>query len=244
MSYDSDPRPRNDSVNFLYGKVDEALQNALSLQDQPELFHEIILQLRKNADETLSFTAPIWPQKKALKLFVQKSMASFPSFFGSCHQDISLLHHLQRYAACYLAYKSGYFENMNYKHQTARPKSRTKQCVSSNEKASQPKAMMFCPVRNLVRDLQLSRHSLRDVSHPCRISLRVSNAFVSREKYTYMPWPVGARPVFDSTLCPVTLELLQPRWNWKRSCRRWHKERSNTVCSTKCTFQEINQIVC
>jgi len=139
MSYDSDPRPRNDSVNFLYGKVDEALQNALSLQDQPELFHEIILQLRKNADETLSFTAPIWPQKKALKLFVQKSMASFPSFFGSCHQDISLLHHLQRYAACYLAYKSGYFENMNYKHQTARPKSRTKQCVSSNEKASQPK---------------------------------------------------------------------------------------------------------
>ncbi|KAJ6514575.1 hypothetical protein DFH09DRAFT_1432774 [Mycena vulgaris] len=57
---------------------------------------------------------PIFPQQAALALFVEKagcSIDSFPEFFGTCHNDIDLLHHLQRYAACYVAHKTGYFEN-------------------------------------------------------------------------------------------------------------------------------------
>ncbi|KAJ7461036.1 hypothetical protein B0H11DRAFT_162639 [Mycena galericulata] len=122
----SDHRPGR--AIFLDGKVDEALQHALALQDRPQIFEEIILQLQKHADETLRFTMPIWPQPAPLHLFVEKAMRSFPHLFGSCGEDIALLHHLQRYAACYLAYKIGYFQRRE-------PRSRKRTPAPSNKKA-------------------------------------------------------------------------------------------------------------
>ncbi|KAJ6547051.1 hypothetical protein B0H19DRAFT_251054 [Mycena capillaripes] len=89
----------------------DALQKALALENQSQKFGEIMKKLQQLADETFSFTGMlIFPQKANLDLFVQKSIDGFPHFFGPCREDVVLLHHLQRYAACYLAYKSGYFE--------------------------------------------------------------------------------------------------------------------------------------
>ncbi|KAJ7261317.1 hypothetical protein B0H12DRAFT_1106232 [Mycena haematopus] len=54
---------------------------------------------------------PIYPQKAALHLFVERSMDDLPEFFSLCRENTELLHHLQRYAACYVAYKAGYFSD-------------------------------------------------------------------------------------------------------------------------------------
>ncbi|KAJ7168215.1 hypothetical protein C8R43DRAFT_143000 [Mycena crocata] len=103
---------------FLEGKVDEALRQALSLENQPTRFSDITRQLRTFADETFRFTMPIFPQPVALADFVQKSIVAFPEYFSRCHEDIPLLHHLQRYAACYLAHKTGYFERRRLSNPT------------------------------------------------------------------------------------------------------------------------------
>jgi hypothetical protein len=84
-------------------------------------------QLEKLAEGTLRFDMPIYPQKAQLDIFVQRvgnrasssaeregskrpqSINSLPHFFNSYPDDIDLIHHLQRYAACYVAYKTGYF---------------------------------------------------------------------------------------------------------------------------------------
>ncbi|KAK7023971.1 hypothetical protein R3P38DRAFT_2955179 [Favolaschia claudopus] len=86
-----------------------ALQRALTLENLPDAFAEIIAKLQIVADATLKFSKPIFPQKVALDLFVQRCMDSLPRYFTSCKGDVELLHHLQRYAACYVAYKTGYF---------------------------------------------------------------------------------------------------------------------------------------
>ncbi|KAJ7739711.1 hypothetical protein DFH07DRAFT_78067 [Mycena maculata] len=130
MNYIADSDDESDPfvgrrVEFLDGKVDEALQNALSLQNQPQLFDKIIGRLQQHADRTLRVTRPIRPQPVALNLFVDKSMVSFPSFFGSCRKNIALLHHLQRYAACYVAYKAGYFQKRSRKKRKSRTNKNT-----------------------------------------------------------------------------------------------------------------------
>ncbi|KAF8184873.1 hypothetical protein K438DRAFT_1837021 [Mycena galopus ATCC 62051] len=86
-----------------------ALQKALALENRAEEYEEIKTKLQKLADETFKFTTPIFPQKSALDFFVKRSIEDFPDFFCACGENIELLHHLQRYAACYVAYKAGYF---------------------------------------------------------------------------------------------------------------------------------------
>ncbi|KAJ7837007.1 hypothetical protein B0H14DRAFT_1116103 [Mycena olivaceomarginata] len=86
-----------------------ALQKALALENRPNEFAKITTQLEELAEGTLRFAMPIYPQKAQLDIFVQRSINSFPHFFNSCPDDIDLIHHLQRYAACYVAYKTGYF---------------------------------------------------------------------------------------------------------------------------------------
>ncbi|KAF7353608.1 hypothetical protein MVEN_01045200 [Mycena venus] len=91
----------------------DALQKALAFEARPDKFAEITRKLQELSDETLRFTQPIFPQKAALDLFVERSIESFPDFFGFCREDVELLHHLQRYAACFVAYKTGYFDDPN-----------------------------------------------------------------------------------------------------------------------------------
>ncbi|KAJ7043177.1 hypothetical protein C8F04DRAFT_31861 [Mycena alexandri] len=95
---------------LLQRNVEDALQSTLKLENRSNEFVRIVEQLQELADQTLRFHMPIFPQKSSLDSFVDKTIKSLPQFFSTCPEDIDLLHHLQRYAACYLAHKSGYFE--------------------------------------------------------------------------------------------------------------------------------------
>ncbi|KAJ7702298.1 hypothetical protein B0H17DRAFT_1127857 [Mycena rosella] len=109
-NFEATSRPLT-GATFLDGKVDEVLQKAIGLGDQPKFFEQIIVgefrfspcqfltatctqqKLQDIADKTMSFTQPIFPQKVALAKFVEKARGV----------DV-------RYNACYVAYKTGYFE--------------------------------------------------------------------------------------------------------------------------------------
>ncbi|KAJ6488580.1 hypothetical protein C8R47DRAFT_485665 [Mycena vitilis] len=121
-----------------------ALQKALALENQSNKFAEIMQKLQQLANKSFRFTdSPIFPQKAELDKFVEKSIFCFPEYFGPCRENISLLHHLQRYAACYLAYESGYFAML---HAAKSPRSsESTGIVSSGEKPSSP-ATSACPI--------------------------------------------------------------------------------------------------
>ncbi|KAJ7093251.1 hypothetical protein C8R44DRAFT_750114 [Mycena epipterygia] len=96
----SDSGPPGTKTTFLNGKIDQALQKALGLENRPEIFNQIIQELQKFADQSFRFTMPIFPQETALVRFVEKAG--------------------YRYGACYMAHKSGYFESHGRQSNTTR----------------------------------------------------------------------------------------------------------------------------
>lgn len=64
------------NATFLNGKVDEALQKMIGLENQSKLFAQLIRKLQEISEETMDFTRPrIYPQPAALALFVKKAGA-------------------------------------------------------------------------------------------------------------------------------------------------------------------------
>ncbi|CAK5279355.1 unnamed protein product [Mycena citricolor] len=104
----SDSASASAARQHVFDYASDALQSAVGLRDpsRRDQFAAVKERLAGIADECFDFAPGVGAQPGNLDRFVHESVRAFPDLLGKCEREIELLHHLQRYGACYLMCKS------------------------------------------------------------------------------------------------------------------------------------------